>query len=88
MKTIDLESLRKNLDNNGRLVDGWGNPIYYCYPGKFNMTGYDLYSLGADGRYGSDADELKSGNSNQLNAGKLDKLKDKTEVLCDDIFNF
>ncbi|HEX2971945.1 MAG TPA: type II secretion system major pseudopilin GspG [Tepidisphaeraceae bacterium] len=34
--------------------DPWGNPYVYRYPGQHNVNGYDLYSLGADGREGND----------------------------------
>ncbi|NLY89632.1 MAG: type II secretion system major pseudopilin GspG [Firmicutes bacterium] len=32
--------------------DPWGNPYVYRYPGERNPEGFDLYSLGADGREG------------------------------------
>ena len=35
-------------------VDPWGNQYVYRYPGTNNTSGYDLYSLGPDGREGSD----------------------------------
>lgn len=93
LRTIDAENLKKNLQQSGDhyvLIDGWGNTIYYAYPGKFNKTSYDLYSFGADGRMGKDADPqedlLKTGNS----APSITDFKDSStnEVLCDDIFNF
>ncbi|MGE5609956.1 MAG: type II secretion system major pseudopilin GspG [Bacillota bacterium] len=34
--------------------DPWGRPYVYVYPGQHNANGYDLYSLGADGREGND----------------------------------
>lgn len=34
------------------LVDPWGNPYVYRYPGEHGD--YDLYSLGADGQEGGD----------------------------------
>jgi general secretion pathway protein G len=37
-------------------VDPWGNPYIYSYPGKHNSTGYDLYSMGPDGKEGTDDD--------------------------------
>ncbi len=40
-------------------VDPWGREYVYVYPGQHNQDGYDLYSLGRDGREGgagSDAD--------------------------------
>ena len=37
-------------------IDPWGNPyIYYC-PGKHNPSGYDLLSVGPDGKEGTDDD--------------------------------
>jgi general secretion pathway protein G len=35
-------------------VDPWGNAYVYRYPGTHNTTGFDLYSLGPDGREGND----------------------------------
>ena len=37
-------------------VDPWGNPYVYYYPGKHNPTGYDLLSVGPDGKEGTDDD--------------------------------
>jgi general secretion pathway protein G len=36
--------------------DPWGNPYVYGYPGKNNPKGYDLMSVGPDGRVGGDDD--------------------------------
>jgi general secretion pathway protein G len=35
-------------------VDPWGSPYVYRYPGQHNPGGYDLHSLGSDGREGTD----------------------------------
>jgi len=37
-------------------VDPWGNPYVYVYPGRHNPSGYDLYSVGPDGKAGTDDD--------------------------------
>lgn len=37
-------------------LDPWGNPYVYAYPGKNNAKGYDLSSVGPDGRAGGDDD--------------------------------
>jgi len=37
-------------------VDPWGNPYVYYYPGKHNSSGYDLLSVGPDGKEGTDDD--------------------------------
>jgi general secretion pathway protein G len=36
--------------------DPWGNPYIYDYPGKNNPNGYDLLSIGPDGRLGGEDD--------------------------------
>ena len=36
--------------------DPWGNPYIYECPGKHNPTGFDLMSMGPDGRIGGDDD--------------------------------
>jgi general secretion pathway protein G len=37
-------------------LDPWGHPYIYECPGKHNPSGYDLMSVGFDGREGSDDD--------------------------------
>jgi general secretion pathway protein G len=37
-------------------VDPWSNPYVYYFPGKHNQTGYDLLSVGPDGKEGTDDD--------------------------------
>jgi general secretion pathway protein G len=37
-------------------IDPWGNPYVYHYPGKNNPAGYDLLSVGPDGKEGTDDD--------------------------------
>jgi len=37
-------------------IDPWGNPYVYYYPGKHNSSGYDLLSVGPDGKEGTDDD--------------------------------
>src|SRR5438876_110920 len=34
--------------------DPWGAPYVYRFPGSHNASGYDLLSMGADGREGND----------------------------------
>jgi len=36
--------------------DPWGNEYIYECPGKHNETGYDIMSMGPDGRVGGDDD--------------------------------
>jgi general secretion pathway protein G len=35
-------------------ADPWNNAYVYQYPGTHNPTGFDLYSMGPDGRAGND----------------------------------
>jgi general secretion pathway protein G len=35
-------------------IDPWGNAYVYRYPGTQNQGGFDLYSMGPDGREGND----------------------------------
>jgi general secretion pathway protein G len=44
------------LDSPQLPVDPWGNPYIYYYPGKHNANGYDLLSMGPDGKEGTDDD--------------------------------
>ena len=37
-------------------LDPWGNAYIFAYPGKNNAQGYDLSSIGPDGRSGGDDD--------------------------------
>jgi general secretion pathway protein G len=37
-------------------VDPWGNAYVYYFPGKHNASSYDLLSVGADGKEGTDDD--------------------------------
>ena len=44
-------------------VDPWGNAYVYECPGKQNSSGYDLFSMGPDGREGGDDDVTNWGQS-------------------------
>jgi len=45
------------LEEKGGLPnDPWGRPYLYECPGKHNVNSYDLYSLGFDGREGTEDD--------------------------------
>ena len=37
-------------------LDPWGNPYVYISPGEVNPNGYDLISLGADGKIGGEGE--------------------------------
>ena len=42
------------LDNGKLPADPWGRAYAYEFPGRHNSAGFDLYSLGPDGKEGSD----------------------------------
>jgi general secretion pathway protein G len=42
------------LKRNALPMDPWNNQYVYRYPGTHNTSGYDLFSMGADGREGGD----------------------------------
>ena len=42
------------LKKSGVPNDPWGNAYVYRYPGTHNASGYDLLSMGPDGREGND----------------------------------
>jgi len=42
-------------DRDG-LLDPWGNPYQYRYPGIHNRNGYDIWSMGPGGQSGDDDD--------------------------------
>jgi len=55
LKYLDEKLLRSASVVNGTnryFIDGWGRPLIYRLPGKFNKTGFDLGSVGADGKVG------------------------------------
>jgi general secretion pathway protein G len=47
------------LKKQESLIDPWGHPYGYRLPGRTNE--YDIYTLGADGRGGGEADARNSG---------------------------
>ena len=82
VKGVDLEQLKQNRDNNGRLIDAWGGVIAYRAPSTFTGS-YDLLSAGPDGTFSSD-------NASDPNTvTDLGKYHDADgNPLCDDLFNF
>ncbi|HMB95045.1 MAG TPA: type II secretion system major pseudopilin GspG [Tepidisphaeraceae bacterium] len=42
------------LEHGAVPADPWGNAYVYHYPGTHNTNGFDLYSMGPDGREGND----------------------------------
>lgn len=55
LKYLDQKLLNSASKENGSdryFVDGWGRPLIYRIPGRFNKTGFDLGSVGPDGKVG------------------------------------
>tara|TARA_R110002096_G_scaffold116864_5_gene253316 strand:+ start:1987 stop:2370 length:384 start_codon:yes stop_codon:yes gene_type:complete len=46
----------KTLIREQALYDPWGNAYQYRYPGKYNPETYDIFSLGLDGKEGTEDD--------------------------------
>ena len=55
-----LNSASKENGNERYFVDGWDRPLIYRIPGKFNKTGFDLGSVGPDGKWGDGGDALSA----------------------------
>lgn len=81
VKAVDADSIDSILDSDNFICDGWEQPLYLRFPGKFNRGGFDIISAGSDGTFGTgDAAEP---------ATEIDKYKDSAgELICDDIANF
>ena len=80
VKALEMDSMKRFLNESNQVIDAWGGVIYYRYPGRFNKGGVDLISAGIDGTFGED------------NAGTpatdIGKYRDNGEWMCDDIANF
>ena len=82
-KAVDLENLKQNRDDTGRLTDAWGGVIYYAAPGMFKTGSFDLISAGPDGKFSSDDADTPVGITD------VGKYRDGSgEHLCDDLFDF
>ena len=53
-----LNSASKVSGTKRYFIDGWDRPLIYRIPGKFNKTGFDLGSVGPDGKWGDGGDPL------------------------------
>ena len=77
IKHLDLLLVLECLDESGRLVDHWGNVIYYSNPGKLNPSGFDMVSAGSDLAFGSSRQAVPPENRTDYEVdGKL---------VCDDV---
>ena len=79
IKAVEMDSMNRFMEN-GQVIDAWGNPVYYRYPGKLKNGGFDLIAAGSDGGFGTGADATPG--------DSLTDYRDGTEWICDDIANF
>ena len=80
VKSVQMDSMSRFLNENNEVIDAWGNVIYFRYPGKLKTGGFDLISAGSDGTFGTGAASTPS--------GTLTDYRDGAEWICDDIANF
>ena len=80
VKTLEMDTMDRFMEE-GKVIDAWGNPIYFCYPGKLKKGGFDLISAGSNGTFGNSEQETPSSTS-------IDDYRSEGEWICDDIANF
>ena len=83
LKYLDQKLLNSATKVNGNeryFIDGWGRPLIYRLPGKFNKTGYDLGSVGPDGKVGDSGVAVEDLNTaaNYAKFGKEDDITNFT----------
>ena len=79
VKALEMDTMGRFMDGN-KIVDAWGNPVYYRYPGVIKKGGFDLISAGSDGGFGTNTADTPS--------ASLTDYRDGAEWICDDIANF
>ena len=79
IQSLQMDSMSRFIEN-GVIVDAWGNPVRFRYPGVLKTGGFDLIAAGSDGGFGSDSDATPS--------GTMSDYRDGNEWICDDIANF
>ena len=52
-RTLDFESLREYINDNGYICDAWGNPLIYTAPDTTARKAFTIRSYGPDGETGS-----------------------------------
>jgi len=79
-KLLNSASKVKDGENVRYFVDGWGRPLIFRIPGKFNKTGYDLGSAGPDGKVGDSGTAIEALNkpADYVKFGKEDDITNFT----------
>lgn len=80
ISTLQMDSMNRFLDENNVIIDAWGKPVYYRYPGKLKNGGFDLIAAGSDGGFGS--------NTAEEPVDDMSNYRDGADWICDDIANF
>ena len=91
LKYMDQKLLNSASQDDGTVryfVDGWGRPLIYRIPGKFNKTGYDLGSVGPDGKVGDGAKDDDVISESKLPEDGKEKRNYSNFGQGDDITNF
>ena len=93
MQAMDADSINSILDADGRIVDGWGQPLHIRFPGKFNKGSFDIISAGSDGKFGTnekswDENDGKPPVQMVPGGGKAGYRDPDGDLICDDIANF
>lgn len=83
-KAVSGDSMKRHINSQNEIVDGWGGAVYVRYPGKFNRGGFDIVAPGKDGAFGKDAKAPDKINT----LDKNDWRGSDGEWICDDIANF
>ena len=87
LKYMDQKLLNSatKIDGNERyFIDGWGRPLIYRMPGLKNKTGFDLGSVGPDGKIGDGGTEV----SPTITKSEIEDLDISNFGKGDDITNF
>lgn len=53
---VNVDEWKGPYLEKGIPLDPWGNPYVYEYPGRRNMNGFDIMSMGPDARNGTEDD--------------------------------
>ena len=87
LKYMDQKLLNSatKIDGNERyFIDGWGRPLIYRMPGLKNKTGFDLGSVGPDGKIGDGGADV----SPTITKSQIESLDISDFGKGDDITNF
>ena len=80
VKSLQVDSMSRFINENNEIIDSWGNAVYFRYPGVLNKGGFDLISAGSDNGFGTNTADKPS--------AALTDYRDGAEWICDDIANF